>query len=70
MCSSDLACEPGKAVNFFINGSEKGLDTFVERLRQSGYSALSQSLDFEGKKIIEAPVLNPVQRWLRLLEAY
>jgi len=65
-----LPCEPFKATHYFINGNEKGIDPFVERLRQNGYSVQRSSSDLDTEKLIESPLLPPVQRWLRLLEAY
>ncbi len=65
-----LPCEPFKATHYFINGDEKGIDPFVDRLRQNGYSVQRSSSDLDTEKLIESPLLPPVQRWLRLLEAY
>jgi hypothetical protein len=62
--------EPFKAANFFINGIDPSIDEFAERLRQNGYSLQRQSGDLDSSKLVEAPLLAPIQRWLRLLEAY
>jgi hypothetical protein len=62
--------EPFKAANFFINGTDPSIDEFAERLRQNGYSLQRQSGDLDSSKLVEAPLLAPIQRWLRLLEAY
>ncbi|MBM3964163.1 MAG: PDZ domain-containing protein [Planctomycetes bacterium] len=63
-------CEPFKAIQFFVNGKEKTLDRFVEVARGAGYSVQRSSTEVEVAKISESPVLGPLQRWLRLLEAY
>jgi len=65
-----LPSEPFKATHYFINGTDKGVEAFVERLRQSGYSVQSNSSDLETSKLMESPLLGPLQRWMRLLEAY
>jgi len=65
-----LPSEPFKATHYFINGTDKGVDAFVERLRQNGYSVQSNSSDLESSKLVESPLLGPLQRWMRLLEAY
>ena len=65
-----LPSEPFKATHYFINGTDKGVEAFVERLRQSGYSVQSNSSDLETSKLTESPLLGPLQRWMRLLEAY
>jgi serine protease Do len=62
--------EPFKAANFFINGSDPSIDNFVERIRENGYSLQRHSGELDSSKLVEAPLLAPVQRWLRLLEAY
>lgn len=62
--------EPFKAANFFINGTDRSIDEFAERIRQNGYSLQMQSGELDSSKLVEAPLLAPVQRWLRLLEAY
>ena len=62
--------EPFKAANYFVNSSDKGVDELVERLRKNGYSVQRQGSDLDSSKLVEAPLLLPVQRWLRLLEAY
>lgn len=64
------ACEPFKAVHFFVNGSEKSLERFVEIARAGGYSVQQNGTTLEPAKLPESPVLGPLQRWLRLLEAY
>lgn len=61
--------EPFKAANYFINGSDKSIDEFAERIRKNGYSLQRQSSDLDSSKLVEAPLIAPVQRWLRLLEA-
>ena len=63
-------CEPFKAIQFFVNGKEKSLDRFVEVARGAGYAVQRSSTEVEVAKIAESPVLGPLQRWLRLLEAY
>lgn len=65
-----LPSEPFKATHYFINGTDKGVEAFVERLRQSGYSVQSNSSDLETSRLMESPLLGPLQRWMRLLEAY
>ncbi len=65
-----LPSEPFKATHYFINGTDKGVEAFVERLRQSGYSVQSNSSDLETSKLTESPLLGQLQRWMRLLEAY
>jgi len=62
--------EPFKAASYFVNSSDKGVDAFVERIRKNGYSVQRQGSDLDSSKLVEAPLLLPVQRWLRLLEAY
>ena len=62
--------EPFKATSYFVNSSDKGVDAFVERIRKNGYSVQRQGSDLDSSKLVEAPLLLPVQRWLRLLEAY
>jgi len=63
-------CEPFKAIQFFVNGKEKSLDRFVEVARGAGYAVQRSSTEVEVAKIAESTVLGPLQRWLRLLEAY
>jgi hypothetical protein len=65
-----LPSEPFKAAHYFVNGTDKGVEAFVERLRQNGYSVQSSSSDLESSKLVESPLLGPLQRWMRLLEAY
>ena len=62
--------EPFKATSYFINGSDKSVDAFVDRIRKNGYTVQRQSSDLDVLKLVEAPLLAPVQRWLRLMEAY
>lgn len=62
--------EPFKAASYFVNGTDKSIDGFVEKIRENGFSLQSQSSDLDVAKLVEAPLLAPVQRWLRLLEAY
>ena len=62
--------EPFKAANFFINGTDRSIDEFSERIRQNGYSLQLRSGDLDSSQLVEAPLLATVQRWLRLLEAY
>jgi serine protease Do len=64
------ASEPFKSPSYFVNGSDKSIDEFAERIRKAGYSLQRQSSDLDSSKLVEAPLLAPVQRWLRLMEAY
>jgi hypothetical protein len=63
-------CEPFKATHYFINGEEKAVDRFVDLARKAGYSVQPSGAMFETAKLPESPLLQPVQGWLRLLEAY
>jgi serine protease Do len=63
-------CEPFRAIRFFVNGNEKSLDKFTEIARAAGYSVQQNALELDASKLIESPVLGPLQRWLRLFEAY
>ncbi len=63
-------CEPFKAIHYFVNGTDKSIDRFVETARTAGYSVQSSSAMLETAKLPESPVLQPLQGWLRLLEAY
>lgn len=62
--------EPFRSAHFFVNGSDKSIDKFVEMARNAGYSVQSVSTELDASKLIDSPVLGPLQRWLRLLEAY
>ena len=63
-------CEPFKSPTYFVNGSDKSIDEFAQRVRKAGYSLQLHSSDLDSTKLVEAPLLAPVQRWLRLIEAY
>jgi serine protease Do len=63
-------CEPFKATHYFINGSEKVLERFTEIARKAGYSVQASGATLETAKLPESPLLQPLQGWLRLLEAY
>jgi serine protease Do len=63
-------CEPFKATHFFVDGDDKSLDRFVEIARKAGYSVQRESAAFETAKLPESPLLQPLQGWLRLLEAF
>jgi serine protease Do len=63
-------CEPFKAIHYFVNGTEKSIDRFVDIARTAGYSVQQNGSQLETAKLPESAVLGPLQRWLRLLEAY
>jgi len=63
-------CEPFKATHYFINGEVKSVDRFVDIARKAGYSVQPSGATFETGKLPESPLLQPLQGWLRLLEAY
>jgi len=65
-----LPCEPFKATHFFVNGSDKSLERFVDIVRKTGYSVQQSGATLETAKLPESPLLLPLQGWLRLLEAY
>jgi hypothetical protein len=63
-------CEPFKATHYFINGTDKSLGRFAEIARKAGYSVQASGATLETAKLPESPLLQPLQGWLRLLEAY
>lgn len=63
-------CEPFKAIHYFINGTDKSIERFVDIARKSGYSVQQNGGMLETAKLPESPLLQPLQGWLRLLEAY
>ncbi len=64
------ATEPLKSINFFINGTEPTLGTFVTQAQKLGYSVAFQAEEMAAAKMQDSQVLVKLQRWLRLLEAY
>lgn len=64
------SCEPFKAIHYFINGTDKSIERFVDIARKSGYSVQQSGGMLETSKLPESPLLQPLQGWLRLLEAY
>ena len=64
------ATEPLKSINFFINGTEPTLTTFVEQTQKIGYSVAYHAEDMTAAKMQDSQILGKLQGWLRLLEAY
>lgn len=64
------ATEPLKSINFFINGKDQNLNTFVAQAQKIGYSVAFHAEEMTAAKMLETQVLGKLQRWLRLLEVY
>lgn len=64
-----LPAEPMKSLQFFVNGPEATLPDFVQLARKSGHSVSYSVEELSVSKLVDSPVLNKLQRWLRLLEA-
>ncbi len=64
------ATEPLKSINFFINGVDPNLSTFVAQAQKIGYSVAFHAEEMTAAKMQDSNVLSKLQRWLRLLEAY
>ena len=64
------ATEPLKSINFFINGTDPTLNTFVSQAQKIGYSVAFHAEEMTAAKMLDTQVLGKLQRWLRLLEAY
>ena len=62
--------EPLKSINFFINGKDPNLNTFVAQAQKIGYSVAFHAEEMTAAKMLDTQVLGKLQRWLRLLEAY
>jgi len=64
------ATEPLKSINFFINGVDPNLSTFVAQAQKIGCSVAFHAEEMTAAKMQDSNVLSKLQRWLRLLEAY
>lgn len=64
------ANEPFRSIDFFVNGNDKSVDKLVEIARAAGYGVQRSTTELDTTKSIESPILGPLRRWLRLLEAY